>query len=234
MNLQRIEWSLMNTPEAKLLIKNTDIQVLRKLIIANPGMVDFTTMPSCDKRQLLHSDFAFYKNLIDLKSLTHQDQIALAFSYPNLMCNTIAWNVVSATQRSSVALKRPTWFKKYNIPVAGLSTDAWEKLINYKNHEYIPRFLDSLTEFTNKTTLRGIFYRFPFLLKHLTVDQMQNSILTSREWLLLLNTPKISGANGKYSDEVNRWLEHESLCVVLDGSATNTRFLKMAREKVSK
>ena len=225
--------NFVDRSEAKLLTKNLNVLAMRKLIIANKGLVDFNTMPSKDKLGLMQFDFNFYSKLIDISTLVQGDLVKLVLSKPTQVSRYVNWSIISGPNKSKIAVTRPTWFKKYKIPLDSIDEAAWIKLLKNNPKLYIPKFLDEMPMMRNKTRVRKVFYGMPVLFQCLTVDTLETSALSAKEWILIINSKWFNGIDIKYSDEVKEWLKGEVLTDVLSGNAKTSRVLTKAREKLN-
>lgn len=219
--------------EAKLLTKNLNVIAFRKLIKANRSIVNFVGMPSKDKFSLLESDFVFYSKLIEISSLVQGDLIKLALRKPTQVLKYVDWSIISGPNKSKIAVARPTWFKKHKIPLDNIDDEAWVRLLKNNPKLYIPKFLDEMPTMRNKTKIRKVFYNMPVLFQLVTVDTLEASPLTAKEWILIINSKWFNNIDIKYSDEVKEWLEDEVLANVLAGNAKTSRVLTKAREKLN-
>lgn len=222
-----------HSSEKKILTDAMDVCKLRKLVVQTPDMFNLDTIPSYSRAQLLSADPKFYGKYIEFCKLTQADQVDIALAAPGKFASKINWIEMNISQRNKIAHNRPSWFQKYKIPLEQLSGDSWLSLIRYRAGVYTPLFLKHVITVTNKTEVRKVFKRKTSMIRYLTIEQVEQSALSAKEWMLLAGSREFTRLKRPptFSNDVLEWLESELSIEVLSGTSTNSKPLKRARAK---
>lgn len=135
---------------------------------------------------------------------------------------------------------RTNLIDEYITDFSQYSTDyyLWQDLIEYKP-AYKSVFLKNQKTCLTKTDIRMVFKKYPDLIKKLDKDLIENSKLTSKEWVLLIDSitketrNKKVFANWKMSEELIEELKLGATVDILANTTTSTKRFKNALGKIS-
>lgn len=225
------KWSYSRKDMESALRAALSASALKDMFDEDPKLFNFETMSMEHKVLLLKEDFKTFKKHINVAELPKDYIVALFISRPADFKQYIDFEKLSRKQRGEIAVKRPGYIVRYGFPTKGINGEGWIRLLNNNPTEFIPRFVNDIDSFRNKTELRTLLTQHPEVLPHLTDDAMKSSVLTAKEWALFLMYKEFEKQSVRYSDEVNEWLEQEISVEVLMGES-NSNPLKKALDKV--
>ena len=191
---------------------------------------DFNELPHKTKRDLLISDFKMFGDKINIASLPTEMLIDLFITAPVRYSPYIDFSKVPMSLFWRVADRSPTLFKKHSLPLKKIGDRAWAKLLKHDRSYFVSPFMENIASIRNKSDLRWMFQMNPSLIPELTVDAAMNSVVTGKEWVLLLSRSRIKGR--MYSEEVRQWLDQQLSIEVLKGSK-NSKRLQNARKLIN-
>ena len=227
-----------NSTTSKILFNSLSEENLLILFDNNQNMFDLSTVSNKDKVTLLLSDPKVFKQIIDTDKLPAQRRVELFIKKPAAFLSYLDFDKLAGTNLSRIARERPSYFKKHSMPVKNLTADAWERLIRHDSL-YMNKFLDNIKHVRCKTRVRHMFEKYPAMIFLIEVDQAMDSVITAKEWVLLLQWDKIVRYGVKhsydkmtYSDDMIEWLREELTIEMLRSSKQASRVLKIALEEL--
>jgi hypothetical protein len=221
-----------DTESEKILREAVRMSALMQLYTENPGAFDFNSLSHSKKVALIRENYKEYKDRINVDLFPRDSKVDLFISKPNVFRKYINFEELNRTQLQSIAELRPSYFLKYDIPISSLNGNTWSILLKFDTDHYASLFIENIPRIRNKTDLRVVFTTKPYLLKLVTVDVAQASVLSAKEWILLTNWNYIRQYPVTYSDEMIEWLTLESSVEILAGSAAS-RQLKEAMKRIT-
>lgn len=240
------EWTLLTTDHGSRRVKRFgynrgDIERLLRMAVTMPALVDlyrenpdafdFNKLTTEQRVLMLSENYEIFKDKIDIAALPKKNRVDLFISKPNVFKKFIDFEDLTKELLQRIAIMRPSYFVKYKLPVAKLNQTSWLRLIKHKPEKYVDLFVENIPNLRSKTELRTIFEKNPKLLTVVTVDAAQHSVLTAKEWILLINWKDVRKTPYTYKEDVIEWLEIESSVEVLSGSAAS-RQMKLALKRM--
>lgn len=232
--LSRIDLNKL-TPEVKVkILTRVDNKEVKDKITLSVN--EITRLDKCYYCQLLCIDFKKYIHIPSYTALSNYDQVRIFLSNPELVASTVKVipniSIDTLTTHSKQAKFRPI-IQTYVMPcISKMKTSYmfWTNMINY-NEENKKLFVKHMNNCATKTDIRSVFKHYPELIFDLTVDDFQNSKLTSKDWVLLIKALK------SQDSKVNSWVPNnqiyeflsQGVCIdVLMGVSTTSIHVKKA------
>lgn len=111
-----------------------------------------------------------------------------------------------------------------------VTTDTfWRIMLKQNFPKYSALFLTHLNSVSTKTDVRVIFWENPSLITNVTVEHIQNSKLTAKEWSLMIRqmkTYKDVLKNWQMSAELKDEIKYSLSVEILDGTSTMSTYVK--------
>ena len=200
--------------------KLDEMSVIRR----NIKEFDIESFNTTGKLLLLKFDFDFFCKHFDMEQFSAQQLVSL-LSVTERVCDYIDFTKCPRTHMRVIAIQQPELFSQYNIQFTNLTGDAWVSLIDH-DPLYKQIFLQNISQLPTKSDLRYVLNNYPELIEKLTLSDFENSLLTAKQWILLLGRKKIT-----VSDEIKEWLDMAFNMEVMIGESTTTTYTKHARKQ---
>jgi len=194
---------------------------------ANPKSFDFKNVTPGQINNLLAYDFELFAPHLDVNSIPVYEKVRWLNTRPDLAYRHIDINRLPAYAIDELVSKKPELADTFDIPLSKVSNDGWRALIEH-NQSYIHHLVKNLPAMRNKTELRRLVVSTVDLFPVLTIEAMQNSVISAKEWALLLKWPDLKGLNVKYDPAVTEWLDQEILTEILMGESKTSKQLNTA------
>lgn len=199
-----------------------------ELLAKSPESFNFNHLTVEQKVILLNEKLSVFSKYISIDELPEKYKVLLFLKYPSLK-KYIDWNTVAKSNMDKIAIVKPHYFKKYNLPLK-VSDNGWRGLINYSD-EYADEFLLKISEIRNKTSLRSFLLHKEFLINKLTETHLEDSVLNAKEWLLFFSRYENRNPKFKLSQNVRDWLDMQFHMDVLSGTSKTSVHTKKARKQ---
>jgi len=222
--------STSESKACRVLAKSASVIGMIDMFRDHPNYFDIINLTNPEKSTLLLSDYNLFKDHIDIDAMSVTSRVDMFINAPTKFKEHLPVDKLTGTQLTQIATHRPSYFKKYNLPTDRVTRKGWNKLLSYNSAAFQTKFLQAMRTIRCKTTVRSIFKKYPKMLQCLTIEQINESSLSSKEWVLLLNWDEVRARNITYDTEVTNWLREELTMELLSGSASKTRQLKAALE----
>jgi hypothetical protein len=214
----------------------TTAAILRQMHVVNPDKVlaqfkrcpdsfDFKNITTHQIDNLLAFNFELFAPRLNVNSISVYERVRW------LTTKDVAAKYIDLEKLPSYAIDNivsndPKLVKTLKIPLSRISYSGWQTLVNYDKSR-LNDLSNNLSTLRDKTKLRRLLTANIEIFPLLTINAMQSSVLTAKEWALLLLWPK-NNAVVKYSPEVTEWLDQEILTEVLVGDSKSSKQLNTA------
>lgn len=176
----------------------------------------------------------FIKEKVEFLSNSQKQDLVMKF--PSFMLENISNDKlpkITCNMLSNISCRKPSIIETYFKDLNGYSTDYtfWDKMIAY-NNSYKKIFLKNVNTVTTKTEIRGILYKFPEIIKDIDADDIINSKLSVKEWLLIIDRI-IKESPGdfidwQFSDEMKEIFKIDLVAEFLNGKSRASSRTKSA------
>jgi len=212
--------------------------ILRNLHIVNPAKIlhefkttptnfDFNKITPSQVVNLLAYDFDLFAPHLDVNSIAVYEKIRWLTMRPDVAFDHIDLNKLPAYALDELVTKKPTLADILDLPLHKLSHTGWQALMNH-NRSYRFQVVRNLSSIRNKSNLRKLIVANVDLFPALTIDAMRESVISAKEWALLLKWPDLKGMDVKYDPDVTEWLDQEILAEILMGNTKSSKQLNTA------
>lgn len=173
---------------AHIIVNNYNVSFLQ-----NGVSLDKDEVPKITNRhyllKLIRKDIGKYLTAESFGRLYKDEQQDLFLENPEVVCAALGYtpkltsNIVYA-----LSFDNPKFIDQHVSDFSKISTSAefWFNMFKFNRNKYRGVFLDNMKTLLNKTELRNVFRKNPSFIKCLTIDNITNSKLTIKEWLLLI------------------------------------------------
>lgn len=166
-------------------------------------------------RQLMISDFKLYYSKEVYEKLGKRDKLDLFAERPNELYKELGKiPSLSRLNLRYLSVNNPKFIiDNFDEIKDNMKTDSefWYNMIK-KDKRFKDLFIHYTHTLDTKTSLRRIIRSYPTLIKQLTIDIMENSVLTKKEWALLVTDILNRKDNSvKITKEFGDWKIHEDL-----------------------
>jgi hypothetical protein len=212
--------------------------ILRSLHIVNPAKIlqefkttpanfDFKNITPSQVVNLLAYDFDLFAPHLDVNSIAVYEKVRWLSVRPDVAFTYIDLDKLPSYAIDELVTKKPMLADIIDLPLHKLSHTGWQALMNH-NRSYIFQVVRNLSSIRNKSNLRKLIVSNVDIFPALTIDAMRESVISAKEWALLLKWPDLKGLSVKYDPDVTEWLDQEILTEILLGNAKTSKQLNTA------
>jgi len=194
---------------------------------ANPKSFDFKKATTNQLVNLLSYDFDLFAPHVDVNTIPVYEKVRWLNLRPDIAYDHIDIHRLPAYAIDDMVTKKPGLADIIDLPLEKVSTDGWQALINHSD-AYKFMFVRKLHGMRNKSELRRLLVKNPALFPIMTIEAIQNSVISAKEWALLLKWPDLKGLKVKYDPAVTEWLDQEILTEILMGNSKTSKQLNTA------
>lgn len=191
-----------------------------------PDTFNFKSATPAQLDSLLTYDFELFAPHLDVNSLAVYERVRW-LNTQNNASNYIDVNKLPNYAIDDMVTKKPAIVEILPISFSKIAYGGWQALINY-DKAYMLRLVKNLHNMRNKTELRRLMVANPDIFPMLTVEAIQGSVITAKEWALMLKWPALKNVKVNFSPEVTEWLDQEILTEILLGNSNSSKQLNAA------
>lgn len=176
--------------------------------------------------KLIKHNFDIYIRADIYNSMTKDKQSAVFEMNPGWVIKTTGV-MPKLTQNvlNTIAYKSPKLIEEHCTDFTKISTNSWfwENMIEYDS-KYEQIFISNTRSCSTKTDVRTVIKQFPRLIKLLTLDIIDDSKLTGKEWALLIDLVMRQNAKEfvgfKLPDDITEYLDFDLSVSILKGKGS--------------
>lgn len=199
-------------------------QVLVPLFRLYAKHFDFLLLHEVERATLLCIDWESFHTHIEASDLNIVLRVEIVRANPKLFVELLTGDRITREQFSELLFMCPEISKvAKDIPYGRLYLTAWESLLAYDFNTFSVVLKNIIPAIRNKTYLRRIIKMWPPVVLQLTVQDIQKSVLTAKEWVLYTYSEHL-----KFSGPVVVWIDKEITMQVIAGSFTASEPLREA------
>lgn len=185
---------------------------------------DFSMLHPVERATLLCVDWWSFSPYMSVGLLSTKLRVQIVRAHPALFTDVLDHVRISKSEFSDLIITNPIIAQmSTKVPYAHLLIDAWESLLHSDYQTYFKVLLQHLAEMRSKTYVRKILMICPGIILQLSIKNIQDSVLTEKEWLLYADNKKL-----KFSKQVASWIEKTIAMQILAGTCKLSRPLKEA------
>lgn len=210
------------------LLINLDTKAAKKLFILTHDEVK--SLSPTNYFYLLKVDFDRYISAEKFTELPRSQKSEIFLDNPEWLIKNNFEIKLTSEVMTSLAVRKPAFIEKNISDFSNRSLDSyfWIRMIKY-NPKYGNIFLNNTKSTDNKTSIRSVVRAYPDLIKKLDGNILQNSKLTTKEWILLadsvINVHPRKFKDWEFSDEMKEIMRLDLTVEMLSGkSKLSTRF----------
>lgn len=137
------------------------------------------------------------------------------------------YGVLYKTTISSVVVRKPELFSKHKLPINKLDGYAFSSLVSHNRHVLDKNFDYFVT--LDKATIRRVCLLYPKITKKFTVDHLEKSKITAKDFLLLITmNDEIFDLWDYMSSELYQYLKENITVDILTGKNKSSEYVRDA------
>lgn len=189
--------------------------------------------------RLLESDYSRYIRIEKFKKINNYDRVEWFLKEPQWFIDNLPNDVQSFTMErlTRISYNKASFIDSYITDFSHYSTSDifWINMIKYDS-KYLDIFLENTKTLITKTDVRQVCRQFPQILKNITPENIEDSKLTKKEWVLLSReiikkNPKVL-KGWEFSDEMKESFKHDLMVEMLNGKSKVTKPFTRAMDAV--
>jgi hypothetical protein len=229
-----------HNPVEAALRKALDYPTLLELFKKEPQYFDIAALAAEDRALLLRSNFSRFEESCNPSKLPVHLKADLFVSHQKKMMKHIDFNKMTKSAMFTIASRKPSFFKKFDLPLNKVDEYGWHHLLKFDFAYFAPLCLENISNISNASGVRNLMKQRPELMNMITIDQMRASKLNAKQWILFVGSKEFirivrpRKVTLSLLPETKDWLEQEAMVEVLSGTEKSTKRLKAALMEMKK